>query len=564
MRAGWHTERVDGHWCKRARTACSVQHWTSQVCAHQRQRLQKPCGGRAKDKDTLTKEDRLIVKRLMKSDGDNGWDFCGVKFEPGLPCSHKSLRMYFSEGENLKTAHKAYEAEMLKRPPDRRPKILTYDYFTRFFHFFHPRVKAFRCTEDMCDACTRHNIMIKHGDITDAEKEELVQQKAMHMDAARDQRRMVSKFYNVAISKANPDQCHIATLDVEIDTPLTDSNGVDEAELLPLSIAIQCEDYGGSLAMPHYGDKRPQSNYFNSNLNMHMYIACDLNTDTSCVYLYDERQQGKGADADCSMRTRYHLRKLATYRAAEVDPPESLIVIQENCVGQNKSQVCMQYYSFLSLTMYKKVVVIYMISGHSHMKPDRVVAWTKRQLKANVFVPEQLVERFNRVPSVEAVWLKDDDPDGPFRVGWGDVLNKHLRKMSGGFTGSFMFEFETGNCTMRHLVSTPDAEAVTIVLTNTPAATRRALLLEVFNTTNIDKLRMSNMNLAKHAGLKVSKKKIDSLAEKYHSIPEKYLHYYPRTETDPAEQQPELKVIVGIRRERPQQLHGDQADQSAT
>ena len=32
------------------------------------------------------------------------------------------------------------------------------------------------------------------------------------------------------------------------------------------SIQLQAEDYGGSIALPHYGFKKPSADYFNSNL----------------------------------------------------------------------------------------------------------------------------------------------------------------------------------------------------------------------------------------------------------------------------------------------------------
>ena len=41
--------------------------------------------------------------------------------------------------------------------------------------------------------------------------------------------------------------------------PKTDSLAIS-------GVALQAEDYGGSIALPHYGFRRPSADYFNSNL----------------------------------------------------------------------------------------------------------------------------------------------------------------------------------------------------------------------------------------------------------------------------------------------------------
>ena len=86
-----------------------------------------------------------------------------------------------------------------------------------------------------------------------------------------------------------------------------DSKGANE--LTSSLVQIQAEDYGGSIALPHYGYKRPSADYFNSNLMAYNFVVSDISADKNIVYYYDERHQGKGADALCSLRMRYHLRK---------------------------------------------------------------------------------------------------------------------------------------------------------------------------------------------------------------------------------------------------------------
>ena len=73
-------------------------------------------------------------------------------------------------------------------------------------------------------------------------------------------------------------------------------------------VLLQAEDFGGVIPLPFYGFSRPSADYFNSNLLLQNLIQCDISSGKNHVYLYDEREQGKGADALCSLRMRQHLR----------------------------------------------------------------------------------------------------------------------------------------------------------------------------------------------------------------------------------------------------------------
>ena len=44
---------------------------------------------------------------------------------------------------------------------------------------------------------------------------------------------------------------------------------------LPL-VALQAEDYGGSIALPHYGYRQPSADYFNSNLMVYNFVQADI------------------------------------------------------------------------------------------------------------------------------------------------------------------------------------------------------------------------------------------------------------------------------------------------
>jgi hypothetical protein len=78
--------------------------------------------------------------------------------------------------------------------------------------------------------------------------------------------------------------------------------------------------------------------------------------------------------------------------------PDTLYLIMDNCVGQNKSQGVFMFMALLSLNFYKKVVLHFLVSGHSQMCPDRVVSHAKRSIGvANIFEPSGLVDKINTV-----------------------------------------------------------------------------------------------------------------------------------------------------------------------
>ena len=59
---------------------------------------------------------------------------------------------------------------------------------------------------------------------------------------------------------------------------------------------------------------------------------------------------------------------------------------------------------------------------------------------------------------------------------------------------------------------------------------KEQLMVELFGKTDLHNLRMEDLNLPKNPGRLLSDTKVKSLAEKYFSIPECYLKFYPKCE----------------------------------
>ena len=298
-------------------------------------------------------------------------------------------------------------------------------------------------------------------------------------------------------------------------------------ELKETLVLLQAEDYGGGIALPHYGFKRPSADYFNSNLMTYNFVIADVTTGENNVFVYDERHQGKGGDALCSLRLRYHLRKWH-FLSSKGQAPKVCMILLDNCVGQNKSQVVMKFMCLLSILFYETVALMFFLPGHTHMVADRVVANCKKSIKnLNLYSLGQIADEFNGVRGIKAEWLRPNDHDQPFRINWEAALNKYFKHLPSGYTSNFFYEFSQGYCTFRRLANTPDNEAVSIKLTKPIPELRKQILQDLFIETDLKKVKMVNLLLPKHPGRPITQKKIKSLGKKYFSIPEKYLKYYP-------------------------------------
>ena len=112
------------------------------------------------------------------------------------------------------------------------------------------------------------------------------------------------------------------------------------------STLLLMEDFGGDFSLPWFTHSVPNLDYYSSNLNIHDFIVSNMTEDHNSVFVYDERGMGKDANAMCSLRLRYHIQLLMKARVENRlnNSYKSLIVVMDNCVGQNKSQVVFNFF----------------------------------------------------------------------------------------------------------------------------------------------------------------------------------------------------------------------------
>jgi hypothetical protein len=227
-------------------------------------------------------------------------------------------------------------------------RLLPYPTFIKYMKAYHIDVAIARAKEDCCDTCMRLSIAAADPNIGEEEKALIEESQRIHANDARTQRLALKEAIKIwgrtAVPIANFGEREI--FDGAVDNL---PEYVDEALGAPFvddmtsspRVRLQCEDFGGNLTLPHYGRNRPGRDYYISNLSIYNFIISDLTTGKNKVYLYDERAMGKGCDALCSLRWLYHFRLYKVSQAAGklAETPNTLYIIMDNCVGQNKSQV---------------------------------------------------------------------------------------------------------------------------------------------------------------------------------------------------------------------------------
>ena len=180
------------------------------------------------------------------------------------------------------------------------------------------------------------------------------------------------------------------------------------------------------------------------------------------------------------------------------------------------------------MTFYEKVLIIYLLPGHSHMIADRVVAWAKKALAVqNLYSPTDILERINTVKGMKAKFIDHELASRASYTGWEKVLNKWIKNLRAGFTSNYVYEFSKGSVRMQHLVSTSTAECSNYALCTNPETAARELKQAIIGTQNIDNLNASELLLPRIPVKVLDNKKVISLQKKYSTNPDNKLAYFP-------------------------------------
>ena len=208
-------------------------------------------------------------------------------------------------------------------------------------------------------------------------------------------------------------------------------------------VELESHDYGGNLTMPWFGKKRPGLDYYLSNLSLFVFIISNITRfgTKHRLLIYDERAAGKDGDALCSLRLFHYMSQYIQQKNRNELHKRArfLFVIMDNCVGQNKSNCVLKFFSLLVVIgLYEGIVLHYLEAGHSHGSPDCGLAHAKRPLNNNDYmVPEEIVQEMNTVEGIDASYIdfrKANDSecsDYIFRTTWDATMSSYFTNLPG-------------------------------------------------------------------------------------------------------------------------------------
>ena len=423
-----------------------------------------------------------------------------------------------------------------------------------------PDIRLGSLSSDECNLCTDLKNLLSDPNLTDTQREELNAIFEDHKDMYVTQRegfraltvKIKEQLKNYAIVCAskmmNGEDPHVIARSIGVDNlpEFVDSPVNSEIEVSQQSLMkVCCEDFAGNTMLPFFAHHQPNIAFYASNLVINRFVLCNLTENSNEVIIYDERTMGKDGDALCSLRLSSHLRSFVARRDVSLPQYQVYTGLYDNCVGQNKSQANFKFNAMLSLLFYKRVVLHFLISGHSRMPADRVTALCNQSMKkftskdsdigtdfrSNLYLPEHLTAAFDSVNTVNSIFIDHRDPQRPVYENW-EKLFGGLQNISSkvGFTKYYFFEFENGILTMRRNIDSPLEESVQHVYCEDPEETRKQLMRDLFNATDMNEVNIDSVSLSilkRAPAVELTASKIVSMSKKLSMIPSKYLHYYP-------------------------------------
>jgi len=149
-------------------------------------------------------------------------------------------------------------------------------------------------------------------------------------------------------------------------------------------------DYSQNLVLPQKSNQ-PGPFYFFSLRNYYLFGITDESSNYQMNYLIDEGQCAKGSNEVVSMLWNF-LSSLPLTRRKHI------IFNADNCIGQNKNNTLMKFFSWVCLTGNAQIIEVkFMIKGHTFFAPDSNFSHIKRKYRrSDAFSIEHLAEIVRR------------------------------------------------------------------------------------------------------------------------------------------------------------------------
>lgn len=205
-----------------------------------------------------------------------------------------------------------------------------------------------------------------------------------HVKDARAQREYVNELKNIAVQSNS----------AESDTPHSQRT------------YLFYFDYAQNVQCPQFGSEQPGETYYYSPLNINVFGIVDSNGDTEALtaYCFHEGHGAKGGDSVTSM-LHYYLNR----RGLLVGGGGHLVLVCDNCGGQNKNRMVIRYCVWLLETKsFSKVSLLFLVAGHTKNPCDRSFNLLKKEYhRTNIFDVDDLVRVLDSHPLVSAEYAPD-------------------------------------------------------------------------------------------------------------------------------------------------------------
>ena len=154
-----------------------------------------------------------------------------------------------------------------------------------------------------------------------------------------------------------------------------------------------CGDYCQNLDLPHFGNEQPGDTYYFSPLTVNVFGIADHSNDLLNAYVYTEATGKKGGNNVVSLIYKKLKDDKFLEEAQTGGPFKELILIFDNCCGQNKNKMVMRFCQWLiDKEIFKMIEVVFLICGHTKNICDRRFKDLKHNFhNANIYTFEDLL-----------------------------------------------------------------------------------------------------------------------------------------------------------------------------
>lgn len=267
---------------------------------------------------------------------------------PGRLPTHKDYRVMLLPSDMSKSAVYRFYVKACETEQSNRVSRRT---FENIWKELCPYIASMKPATDLCHTCQQNaNLLMKSANMPEVVKSQRLQDAQKHLDLAKKQR----QYYN--------DQCAIAKDNVTDDKPRVMHYSFDYAQQV------------------HYPFNSQQCGpiFFKTARKCGIFgVSCEA-TSTQVNYLIDEADDvGKGANATISLLHHY----LQTHGLKE----KHLCLHADNCVGQNKNNMVVQYLVWRVIAGLNETVELsFMLVGHTKFAPDRFFGLFKRLYRVSL------------------------------------------------------------------------------------------------------------------------------------------------------------------------------------